>query len=325
MGARRTLRWKGYEVTVEVPENVAQRIRNLRKKAEDVQPQQDLEFMQPLPELHVQQRDPVRALDMIRLPEGMTDVSWAPQMDEVPSGSEALAAEVDQLAWYHTIELPGGVVTPGEWDHRPLVPHYGLPDDMHGMRALDVATFDGFWAFEMERRGAEVKAVDLPRASLGDFPPQAKEQMKREGVDVEFGRGFEVAKRARGSKVERLPMSVYDLNSDTMGTFDFVHMGDLLVHLERPISALRAVRSVTAKRAHFIEVFLEELADSERLLVQYYGAWDKAIWTRPSLDTFAQLVIDAGFRTVTLHTVYRLRRSFEGTMGEWRAVLIAEV
>jgi len=323
--ARRRFRWKGYELSVEVPETVAERLRALRKKPAEPQPSQDLEFMKPLPALHTQPRDPVKALDMIRLPEGVTEVPWAPKIGDVPAGSEELAKEVATLAWYHTIELPGGVVTPGEWDHRSLVPHYGLPDDMTGMRALDVATFDGFWAFEMERRGADVTAVDLARASLGDFPPQAKEQMKREGVDVEFGRGFELAKRARGSKVERVPMSVYDLNPDSMGTFDYVHMGDLLVHLERPISALRAVRSVTKNRAHFVEVYVEELADPDRLLIQYYGAWDKAIWTRPSLDTFAQLVIDAGFNTVKLHNVYRLRRSFEGTMGEWRAILIAEV
>ena len=53
------------------------------------------------------------------------------------------------------LHIRGGVVTPGLFDHRPLVPQYGLPESLSGKRALDVATFDGFWAFELERRGAE--------------------------------------------------------------------------------------------------------------------------------------------------------------------------
>ncbi len=41
------------------------------------------------------------------------------------------------------------------------------------MRALDVATFDGFWAFEMERRGAsEIVAIDLDCADKLDLPPR---------------------------------------------------------------------------------------------------------------------------------------------------------
>ena len=46
------------------------------------------------------------------------------------------------------------IVALGEYDHRELVPHYGVPDDLAGQSCLDVGTADGFWAFEFERRGA---------------------------------------------------------------------------------------------------------------------------------------------------------------------------
>ena len=52
--------------------------------------------------------------------------------------------------WYHTITFPNGEVTPGIFDHRDLLPHYGLPDDLTGKRALDVGTANGFWAFEID-------------------------------------------------------------------------------------------------------------------------------------------------------------------------------
>ena len=49
--------------------------------------------------------------------------------------------------WYHTIELAPGEVTPGLVDLRAVAPRV-LPARIEG-RALDVGTYDGFWAFEM--------------------------------------------------------------------------------------------------------------------------------------------------------------------------------
>src|SRR3954453_11189468 len=76
-----------------------------------------------------------------------------------------------ELEWYHTIELEPGVVTPGWFDTRSVVPLLPFPESLEGKRCLDVATFDGFWAFEMERRGAsEVHAIDLLDPHSWDWP-----------------------------------------------------------------------------------------------------------------------------------------------------------
>ena len=73
----------------------------------------------------------------------------------------------------HALELAPGQVTEGLFDLRPYVERYGLPDRMDGMRALEVGTWDGFWAFEMERRGAEVVALDLDDERDLDWPATA--------------------------------------------------------------------------------------------------------------------------------------------------------
>jgi len=52
-----------------------------------------------------------------------------------------------------------------------------LPADLSGRRALDVGTFDGFWAFELERRGAEVVAADLERFDEVEWPPPNRERL----------------------------------------------------------------------------------------------------------------------------------------------------
>jgi len=325
-GVTRALRWRGFGITLEIPEPVARRMRRLRRRPStaDTQSSLGVEIIEPLPTVHPTKRDPVQAIDMIRVRPGQEPPSWAPKMADVPPGQEELAKKVQETTWYHTIELPGGVVTPGEYDHRPLVRHYGLPEDMTGMRALDVATFDGFWAFEMERRGATVTAIDLARISDADFPPEAREQIRREGADIELGKGFALAKDALGSRVERVISNVYDLDPSTLGTFDLVHVGDLLIHLENPMAALRSIRGVTAKVAYFTEVYLPDLAGRDRLLIEYYGGWDGLIWSRPSLDTLAQMVIDAGFSDVHVRTVYRLSQTFDPSPSPWRAVLVAQ-
>src|SRR4051795_7659096 len=79
--------------------------------------------------------------------------------------------EVLDREWYHTLELEPGVVTPGWFDTRRALASVPFPASLAGKRCLDVATFDGFWAFEMERRGAsETLAIDLLDPTQADWP-----------------------------------------------------------------------------------------------------------------------------------------------------------
>ncbi len=87
-----------------------------------------------------------------------------------------VAERVREHKWYHALELAPGVVTPGLYDLRGEVAKYHLPERLDGKRALDVGTWDGFWAFELERRGAEVVALDLDdEAAAGHAGPPSPE------------------------------------------------------------------------------------------------------------------------------------------------------
>ena len=156
-------------------------------------------------------------------------------------------ALVDSLPlWYHTIDLPDGVTTPGWFDLRPIVDDLPWPD-VAGKRCLDVGTYDGFLAFELERRGAaEVVATDIVDHANWDWEPR----LRAAGTEAlaalagEKGRGFEIAKELLGSKVDRRFVNVYDLSPETVGTFDVVVCGSLLLHLRDPFRALAAIASV---------------------------------------------------------------------------------
>jgi tRNA (mo5U34)-methyltransferase len=157
---------------------------------------------------------------------------------------EAVAAARDYPGWYHTLELPG-YTTPGYADLRH-VPAKALPERIAG-RALEVATFDGFWAFELERRGAEVTCIDLPEGTDAQWPPnkRAHNESVARAFDLPWGRGFELAHAALRSRVNRVPCDVMDLEPARVGgTFPLVLCGTLLQHLRDPVGALQRMHGV---------------------------------------------------------------------------------
>ncbi len=245
--------------------------------------------------------------------------------DDPPERQE-LVDKVQSTYWYHTIELPYDVVTPGRFDHRPALDRFHLPEDLSGLHALDVATFDGFWAFEMERRGAaSVTAIDVARLSQCDLPPMARADFLASGEDRETGAAFHIAHEARQSKVQRRILSVYELSPETIGrTFDFVFCGDLLIHLRDPNLALERIRSVTKDWALFTEAFDPLLGNVNDPQMQYRvtflgGYNESCVWWLPSPTAWRSMIQGAGFQRVEQVGIFRVDHP-DGTPGPWRVV-----
>ena len=170
----------------------------------------------------------------------------SPHTDSTEELERAIA---EHPFWYHTIDVAAGVTTPGWFDLRPIVDQMPWPD-VRGKRCLDIGTFDGFLAFELERRGAaEVVAVDVEDHLLWDWPPDYRsEDLARDPAfrGPPKGAGFRLAAERMGSKVDWRPISIYDLDPAELGMFDVVVCGSLMLHLRDPLRALEAVRRVTA-------------------------------------------------------------------------------
>jgi tRNA (mo5U34)-methyltransferase len=306
------VRWRGFNAEVSVPDRLAHPGRRAEFGA--------LRVKRSLPRLRLQHRDPHAALAFL----GMSGTP-GPDATALSSPSGSLEERIAALPWYHTVELPGGVVTPGRFDHRTLLPHYGLPADLSGKTALDVATFDGFWAFEMERRGAQVTAIDLATTRNLDFPTRVAASFGDRNDFPVLGEGFAIAKEARGSSVDRQVSSVYELDPDVHGMFDLVHCGDLLLHLRHPLRAIESMRKVC--RGQFLLsdcISLTDCSDPQGATMIYRGGWHDVTWWLPSLNALAQMVIDAGFKDVAVNSVYNLAATNE-TEGHWRASLTATV
>ena len=225
-----------------------------------------------------------------------------------------LAAEVERYPWYHTLELGDGVVTKGMFDHRPHMQHYPIPADLTGKRCLDVATMDGYWAFEMERRGAaSVTALDLEDPEALDWPAALRGQDKT--MDETKPQRFALAKEALGSNVERVLMSAYDLSPE-LGTFDFVFCGDLLLHLKDPITPVENIRSVCTGSAVIVNVIKKFRLYEGRPMAELDGI-DVFEWWVTNLEGLIRMVRAAGFSRVEASDTFELPFA-EG--GDWRGL-----
>jgi tRNA (mo5U34)-methyltransferase len=207
--------------------------------------------------------------------------------------TNALRSEVERYPWYHTLELGDDIVTDGMFDHRPVVSRYLLPDDLSGSRCLDVGTMDGFWAFEMERRGAdEVVAADIADPEALDWPASVRSQPKL--LDETKAERFAIARRALSSRVRRVEVSVYELDPQQLGSFDLVFCGDLLLHLKDPITALERIRSVSADSAIVCNPVIRVRFAQRKPLAKFDGI-DGFAWWITNLSGLVRLVRAAGF------------------------------
>jgi tRNA (mo5U34)-methyltransferase len=212
-----------------------------------------------------------------------------------------LSREVEALDWYHTLELADGVVTPGWLDTRAVVDRVSLPQSLEGMRCLDVGTFNGFWAFEMERRGArEVVAIDVLEPERWDWPAgSAAETVATVARRQAGGAGFEIARRALGSSVERRDLSVYDLDEGEVGRFDLVYLGSLLLHLRDPVRALERVRAVCDGTLVVVDgIDLPLTLRHPRLPVARLDGQGRPWWWYANAAGLARMVEVAGFDVV---------------------------
>lgn len=215
-----------------------------------------------------------------------------------------LRREAESLIWYHTIDLGRGIVTPGIYDHRPYLKHYGFPKSLRGKTALDIGAASGFFAFELERRGAAVTATDLPEWSGHDFGPRYASELTEAQARSYLRDPFLLAKKALNSGVVRKEINVYDLSPETSGTFDFVFCGSLLVHLTDPVKALWKIRSVTRETAVIATVIHPEpAADPLALFVGHPGA---LAWWFPNKACLEAWVRSAGFERVEWVSEFRL-------------------
>lgn len=221
---------------------------------------------------------------------------------------DELRAAVAGIQWFHSIDLGHGIVTPGasanpDWQ----LSYVRLPESLAGRTVLDVGAWDGFWSFECERRGARrVVALDHPCWNGGDWGTKA---------------GFELARRALGSRVEDLDMDLFELSPERVGRFDVVLLLGVLYHLRNPLVGLERVASVTGDLL-ILETAADLLGLRRPALAFYPGAEldnDPTNWFGPNVAALKAMLRTVGFTRCDVVWVDSVLRRFVRGLKALRA------
>jgi len=199
--------------------------------------------------------------------------------------AEQQASEMRSIQWFHTIDLGGGLMTPGKDPSGKKLATLDFPADLTGKTVLDIGAWDGFFSFEAERRGASrVLATDQFCWGGGGWGSQA---------------GFEFARRALHSNVEDRVIDPMDLSPKNVGTFDVVLFLGVLYHLRHPLLALERIASVTKE---FLLLETHIMNRHRHPMIEFYPndelAGDPTNWCGPNKAAVEAMLRVVGFKRI---------------------------
>ncbi|MCT7996725.1 glycosyltransferase [Laspinema olomoucense] len=223
--------------------------------------------------------------------------------------------------WYHKIELPGGIVTPG--DHPQNAEMYGVPEDLSGKRVLDVGAWDGYWTFEALKRGArEVVAID----DFSDFLGRLDQRDRR------AWKTFDLCREALGfdeTICQRLEKSVYELSESELGRFDVIFFFGTLDHLRYPLLALDKLSALCDGEIYIESAILDDFSSyqggigkgypGQQRVMEFYPhdeyAGNSSNYWVPTLYCLGQMVKSSGFTQVKGWKLVQNPPNWEGCRG----------
>ena len=195
-----------------------------------------------------------------------------------PAEARTLIAGVRQ--WHHAFEILPGLVTPGSYNPQFMWDKLQLPDDLHGVRALDLGPSDGFFSMKLAQCGADVTAIDY----------RAKDD-----------HGFAAMERLTGLSFDYRRMNLYDVDPAAIGSFDIVLFLGVLYHLPDMMRALDIVARLSRDRLLIETQYEPDLADGVAVARYYEGrtlAGDITNFWVPNKECLHAMLRDTGFRVV---------------------------
>lgn len=188
--------------------------------------------------------------------------------------------KLGELGWWHSFEMPDGSLIEGVCSLEGLkrrLAQFPIPYDLAGKRVLDIGAWDGFFSFELEKRGAEVVAIDC--------------------WDNER---FRLMRSMLNSRVDYRILDMYELTPETVGKFDIVVFFGVLYHLKHPLLALERICALTKDLA-CVDTFVSNDGDP-RPRMEFYeheelgGQTDN--WVGPNVPCLLAFCRTAGFARV---------------------------
>lgn len=185
---------------------------------------------------------------------------------------------VDEFQWWHqTFEIYPGIITPGAYDPEFLMKKIELPGNLTGARVLDIGACDGYFSRQLDRRGADVVALDYKTKEFS---------------------GFSIMEKLYGKSIKHINCNIYEIEKYVGGKFDIVLMLGVIYHLPDIIRALWLTRQF-CNNIFVLETYCEDHSDPEIPLMKYYKssslANDMTNFWSPNKACVLDMLEDVGF------------------------------
>jgi tRNA (mo5U34)-methyltransferase len=202
-----------------------------------------------------------------------------------------LQSRVAALYWHHSIDLGGGVITPGGKSLAICAEEASLifdRVDLTGRTVLDIGAWNGFFSFEAKRRGAgHVLATD----SYCWAHPQFR------GRET-----FELARSVLGVNLDTREIDVAELSTQTVGEFDVVLYLGVFYHRYDAVEALAKIAPL-AKHVLILETHLDLRELDVPAMAFYPGRElnnDPTNWWGPNEHCVRELLQGLGFSDIEM-------------------------
>lgn len=203
--------------------------------------------------------------------------------------------------WYHRIDLGNGIVTPG-FDYNPMwdnIRKVRKSIDYKNKIVLDIASFDGLWAFEAEKLGAKtVVATDCLYRSSKNFL-FCKEILGSKCIPY-----YNVSPYNLFDRLNVFFEENYDDEKRYERMFDIAQHLGLLYHLRDPFLSLSQTRSCL-KNGGTLLIETNVVMDSDESFLLYNGipfthrvSDNYSVWWIPTVNCLKEMLIGTLFEPV---------------------------
>ena len=201
--------------------------------------------------------------------------------------------KTDFTYWYHKIDLGYGIVTPG-FDYDPLWNNIrkvrgGI--DYKDKTVLDLASFDGLWAFEAERLGARtVVATDCLYRTFKNF------MFCRDVLGSQCVPYYNVSPYNLAERLDVFLQENFDQEKPYERMFDIVQHLGLLYHLRDPLLSISQARSCI-KTGGTLLIETNVIMDTDESFMLYNGipfthrvSDNYSVWWIPTVNCMREML-----------------------------------
>jgi tRNA (mo5U34)-methyltransferase len=206
---------------------------------------------------------------------------------------------MDNLYHWHTFDFPEYYVRGDDLSPDKLK-FVNIPEDLTGMKVLDIGAWDGYFSFVCEKRGAkEVVAFDSEQHSWNPegIIVQGK-KISQKGMAV-----FHEAKEYLKSNVIARIGELDQLLEFKDGNFDLVLCLGILYHVKDPYKLIRDLYEITGKKL-ILETFIDPQINTISAPVMRFfpnseiNNDDGTFWG-PNMMCVYEMLRKAGFKNIT--------------------------